>query len=343
MRRWLVGNQDFTLWILLPLVVAPFVLGTAVSVFRPSLVPTANGVHVLLFWIPVVAAAAAVVLLVATGHRPASPWVANIYLGLTGLVAGSYLEGALPGSVPAELGQAAPLLLAVALPLLWTALRRRVASAAQVRLRDPVVVCVAGMREPAEVWHGLTPLLRRLGPVKALALPGFGLTPRPRHPLDIAGQLGWLEAELGDRPALLVGHSYGAHLALRYALLRPERVRALILIAPALLRVGETPPRPARLPVPWLERSLLDLPAQPPGVPVCLVYGELDPLVPAVWAPEVARCLGAELHVVPGMGHLFTPSLGRLRGILLPFLERLMPAGAGDASPDPVSGRLGGS
>ncbi len=343
MRRWLDGNLEFVLWILLPLVVAPLVLGTAVSLFWPSLVPSAHGVRVLPLWIPAVGAAAAWLILIATGRRPASPWVMRVYLGLIGLVAGLYIAGMLPAGLPAELGQLAPLVLAIGLPLIWAAVRRGVASAAQERLADPAVVCVAGMREPLEVWHGLTPLLRRLGPVKALALPGFGPAPAPRQPLDISGQIRWLEGELGERAAVLVGHSYGAHLALRYAMLRPERVRALILIAPALLRVGETPPRPARLPVPWLERSLLDLPAEPPGMPVCLVYGERDSLVPAAWAPEVARCLGAELHVVPGMGHLFTPQVGRLRAILLPFLGRLMPTDAAGASRDSFPGGIGGS
>ena len=329
MRAFLDRSSDFLLWILMPLVVAPFALGTVASLLRPSLVPTAHGLHVLPLWLLGSAAALVPIILIASGRRPTSPWVWYVYLGLIGLNAGVWLSGAWQSRLPREeeavLGKFAPLVLAVALPWLGSLIRRHTEVALRRRIRDPALVCIAGMRGSAAVWNGLLPLLRRLGPVKALALPGFDTTPRPARRLDVEAQLAWLAGEIGDRPVVLVGHSYGAHLALRYALHEPERVRALVLITPGLLRVGEVPPRPTRLAVPWLERRLLDMPPEPSGMRICLVYGERDPLAPAVAAPEVARRLGAELHVVPGMGHLFTPYLPEMRSILVPFLASIAP------------------
>ncbi len=331
MRGWLGGSSDFVLWIVVPLVLAPFILAAAVTLLWSSLVPTVGSdqVHMLPLWMPVSGTAAALLLLLAAGRRPSSPAVPGVYLGLLGLVAGILLAGAraegLSKGMQAMLQVLLPVALAAGLPLLWGWVRGLTARRLRRTIVDPAVICIAGMRSSAEVWHGLLPLLRRLGPVKRLALPGFGTTPRPRRPMPVEEQIQWLGAEVGNRPAVIVGHSYGAHLALRYAIYDPERVQACILIAPALLRVGEGPPRPPVMAAPWLERHLLDAVAGPPGVSICLIYGERDPLVPVAAAPEAAQRLGAELHVVPGMGHLFTSHVRELRAILAPFLESLRP------------------
>lgn len=49
---------------------------------------------------------------------------------------------------------------------------------------------------------------------------------------DLGAVLGALELET-DRPALLAGHSMGAHTAAAFALAEPDRVGALVLICPA--------------------------------------------------------------------------------------------------------------
>lgn len=101
-------------------------------------------------------------------------------------------------------------------------------------------------RTPVVLVHGLgmsslsmRNLVKALGPTTwALApdLPGYGRSPQPRvgmlgvHGLGRA-VLGWMD-EHGVDSAVLVGHSLGAQVAGEVALLAPERVKRLVLIAP---------------------------------------------------------------------------------------------------------------
>jgi pimeloyl-ACP methyl ester carboxylesterase len=71
--------------------------------------------------------------------------------------------------------------------------------------------------------------------VTALDRPGHGLSRRPRFvgtPRDQAGQIASGADRLGIGPAVVVGHSFGALVALALAERFPERVRALVLVAP---------------------------------------------------------------------------------------------------------------
>ncbi|MEX2500868.1 MAG: alpha/beta hydrolase [Trueperaceae bacterium] len=88
--------------------------------------------------------------------------------------------------------------------------------------------------------------------------PGFGLTERPLNVRDPSpygpdAQVDQLLAvldRLGSEPAVIVGHSAGASIALQAALVHPDRIRALVLVAPALDGSGGAP-RSAR----WLLRT----------------------------------------------------------------------------------------
>lgn len=67
--------------------------------------------------------------------------------------------------------------------------------------------------------------------------PGLGWSERPDGAWGPGPEArliaAYLEAEAGGRPAVVIGHSYGAAIALRLALDHPERVAGLVLLAPA--------------------------------------------------------------------------------------------------------------
>jgi pimeloyl-ACP methyl ester carboxylesterase len=108
----------------------------------------------------------------------------------------------------------------------------------------PAVLLIHGLNGFKEGWGPLPEALADAGlrPV-AIDLPGSGATPRLAHrtsPSSLARALDPLISELA--PVALVGHSLGTQVAMIAAAARPERVRALALLAPWVL------PRPRRFP-----------------------------------------------------------------------------------------------
>jgi pimeloyl-ACP methyl ester carboxylesterase len=71
--------------------------------------------------------------------------------------------------------------------------------------------------------------------------PGHGLSPSPGRP-DDAQEDGRLIAELLGSSAHLVGHSFGGAVALAAAAQRPDAVRSLTIIEPALQRFAMSDP-----------------------------------------------------------------------------------------------------
>jgi len=102
------------------------------------------------------------------------------------------------------------------------------------------------------VWDRLTPLLSDRYRLISWDRPGFGLTERPLHgslpdnpyTRASAARLGWaLLDSLGIERTVLVGASAGGTNVLEMYSQAPERVRALILLAPAITGdVGAPPP-----------------------------------------------------------------------------------------------------
>ena len=119
----------------------------------------------------------------------------------------------------------------------------------RVPVRDTeLFVTGTGNGTPVLAMHGglgadhtyFRPWLDGLGDVAELTFydhRGNGRSARP--PLDDVDHAGRvadadaLRAQLGHERVVLLGHSYGGFLALRYALAHPERVRALVLVSTA--------------------------------------------------------------------------------------------------------------
>ncbi|UJR86545.1 alpha/beta fold hydrolase [Sandaracinus amylolyticus] len=88
-----------------------------------------------------------------------------------------------------------------------------------------------GLPWDSESWRDVA--MRTPGSSARVDLPGLGRS-SPARVDDVA----WLDALLVDRtkPIVLVGHSLGAGLALRFAARWPQRVSRLVLVSPAFLQ-----------------------------------------------------------------------------------------------------------
>lgn len=114
---------------------------------------------------------------------------------------------------------------------------------------QPVFVLLHGFGANLSSWHAVMQPLSQRGAVIAFDRPAFGLTERPmawegQNPYGPEAQveliIGLLD-HFGVQRAILVGNSAGGTVAMQVALAHPERVAALILVAPAVYRGGGLP------------------------------------------------------------------------------------------------------
>ncbi|HEY0933740.1 MAG TPA: alpha/beta fold hydrolase, partial [Trebonia sp.] len=102
-----------------------------------------------------------------------------------------------------------------------------------------LVLCVHGMSGSATNW---TDLMAELAPdfdCVALDLPGSGFSPPPARAAGysvsaLAGTVIRLIEALGAGPVHLIGNSLGGAVAVRAAARRPDLIRTLTLVSPAL-------------------------------------------------------------------------------------------------------------
>ena len=103
----------------------------------------------------------------------------------------------------------------------------------------PVVVAVHGLGGSHANWHDLAPLLTHAHRVLAVDLAGHGRTPRAGRSASVRANcqlLGRFVQEVVGEPVVLLGNSMGAAVSVLHAAARPEHVRGLALIGPALPR-----------------------------------------------------------------------------------------------------------
>jgi pimeloyl-ACP methyl ester carboxylesterase len=181
--------------------------------------------------------------------------------------------------------------------------------------------------------------------------PGWGASIDGGLDATLAGQARALAAVVesySERPVIVAGHSYGAPVAARLALDRPELVDALMLVAGSIDPELEEPTWYQSLGRTWLVRPLVpevlqraDLELLPLrgeleqllplwtrlAIPVSVLQGEDDALVPAANAAFAEREIPPQwLEVVriPDQGHLIPwEQPGLIASALLRTLDRL--------------------
>ncbi|MEU8760358.1 alpha/beta hydrolase [Streptomyces sp. NPDC048659] len=130
----------------------------------------------------------------------------------------------------------------VSLPGLTLTVRARPGTAPDL----PPALYVHGLGGSSQNWSAMMPLLADLVDGEALDLPGFGDSPPPDDgDYSVTGHaravIRYLDAA-GRGPVHLVGNSLGGAVSTRVAAVRPDLVRTLTLISPALpeLRAQKT-------------------------------------------------------------------------------------------------------
>jgi pimeloyl-ACP methyl ester carboxylesterase len=96
----------------------------------------------------------------------------------------------------------------------------------------PAVVLIHGFGSSLEIWHRVVPQLLPNHRVIAIDLKGFGWSSRPEgnySPTEQGRLVLAAMSKLGVKEAHIVGHSWGASVALALALQSPERVKRLAL------------------------------------------------------------------------------------------------------------------
>jgi magnesium chelatase accessory protein len=107
----------------------------------------------------------------------------------------------------------------------------------QVMGAGPTALLIHGTGAATHSWRDLAPLLAPHFTVVAVDLPGHGFTSALRRtgPTEVATALAGLMAALGLAPALTIGHSAGAAIALTMAEKQLAPPRAIISLGGALL------------------------------------------------------------------------------------------------------------
>ena len=203
------------------------------------------------------------------------------------------------------------------------------------------IVLLTGAGGNAAAWFPQVAALAKDGPVYGIDLPGDANPSIPRAPMTPpAACAAWLDellSQLSDRPAHLVGYSYGGWIAMNQAIRAPDRVASITLLDPAGLTkldarfwfwlsvsgLATLTPMPIR-------RRLarwLDLPGLlEPELMTLLWAGtrgyHAEPKFPAVLTDDELRAIDVPALLITGArSALITPAQARARGGLIPHAE----------------------
>lgn len=162
------------------------------------------------------------------------------------------------------------------------------------------VVLLHGLSSSSRIWDLTAPLLAREFRVIAVDQRGHGLTDRPDSDYsfaEVCGDLSALMARLGFERPVLVGHSWGAGVALQYAVEHPEGTRGLVLVDGGITEIS------ARLS--WDEAEKVMRPPAIDGVPLerFVGFARTWPHIRDIWTPQIQEMLLSNFLVEDGKVH----------------------------------------
>ncbi|HKR99767.1 MAG TPA: alpha/beta hydrolase [Candidatus Dormibacteraeota bacterium] len=109
----------------------------------------------------------------------------------------------------------------------------------QVSGQGSDLLLLHGWGTSSQLFDAVVPQLQDGRRIVAPDLPGFGETPAPSEPWDVAAYATWTLAlldRLGVQRCDVVGHSNGGRIAIMLAARHPERVRKVVLTGSAGIR-----------------------------------------------------------------------------------------------------------
>jgi pimeloyl-ACP methyl ester carboxylesterase len=203
----------------------------------------------------------------------------------------------------------------------------------------PPVVLLSAFN--AASWYPNVAALAKVGPVYGIDMPGDANPSVARAPMTPpASCAAWLDELLGqlsDRPAHLVGYSYGGWIAMNQAIRAPDRVASITLLDPAGLTkldarfwfwlsvsgLATLTPMPIRRRLArWLDLSgLLE-----PELMTLMWAGtrgyHAEPKFPGVLTDDELRAIDVPALLVTGArSAMLTPAEARARGSVMPHAE----------------------
>src|SRR5580658_2808388 len=205
---------------------------------------------------------------------------------------------------------------------------------------DPVVL-LTGAGYNASGWYPHVAALARNNPVYAIDMPG---DPNPsvwRAPLTPpASCAAWLDevlSQLSDRPAHLVGVSYGGWVAMNQAIRAPERVASITLLDPAGLTrldarfwwwlsisgLASMTPMPLRRHLArWLDNPTMLQPELMTLMWAAIRGYRAEPKFPKILTDDELRTITVPVLLITGArSALITPAQSRDRASVMPHAE----------------------
>ncbi len=203
------------------------------------------------------------------------------------------------------------------------------------------LVLLTGAGGNAAGWYPHVAALAKAGPVYGIDMPGDPTPSVPRAlmtpPASCAAWLDELLGKLSDRPAHLVGFSYGGWVAMNQAIRAPGRVASITLLDPA----GLTPldrrfywwltitGLATLTPMPLRRRLArwLDTPGMLEPDLMALMWAgirgyRIEPKKPGILTDDELRAITVPALLVTGArSAMLTPKEARARGSLMPHAE----------------------
>ena len=163
--------------------------------------------------------------------------------------------------------------------------------------KGQAVVLLHGLASTCHIWDLTAPLLQKEFRVLALDQRGHGRSDKPDDSdydfATIVGDLKGFCGALDLRRPVVVGHSWGASVALQYAADFPSEAAGLVMVDGGFAEISSR--------LSWEEAEKLLTPPQLDGVPLheFLEKAQTWPGIGDIWSPDVEQIILANFEISP--------------------------------------------